>query len=268
MIRQQRIIRINNRDLHVETYAPQTPIKSNREGRYPIIFLHHGLGSTHAWRNQVPAFSAAGYRVILYDRWGYGKSEARPYLSVPSFEDDLSDLRTLLEILEIQRAILIGHSDGGSIGLYYAAQFPEQVHALVTVAAHIYLEPKMEPSVQGIQQALENDQRFRQGLQRTHGEKYESTFYNWFNGWYSPATLDWDMRPLLSGIHCPALVIQGEEDEHATLQHAIDIAENILGAELWLVRNGKHMLPQEIPREFNHRVLSFLNRFVSDKDSG
>lgn len=268
MIRQQRIIRINNRDLHVETYAPQTPIKSNREGRYPVIFLHHGLGSTHAWRAQAPAFSAAGYRVILYDRWGYGKSEARPYLSVPSFEDDLSDLRTVLEILEIQRTILIGHSDGGSIGLYYAARFPEQVHALVTVAAHIYLEPKMEPSVQGIRQALENDQRFRKGLQRTHGEKYESTFYNWFNGWYSPATLDWDMRPLLSGIQCPTLVIQGEEDEHATLQHAIDIAENIPGAELWLVSNVKHMLPQEIPEEFNHRVLSFLNRFVSDKDSG
>ncbi len=258
MDKYQRKCRINSHYIHVETYAAQDPISANVKKNPPVIFLHHGLGSTRSWRDQVHAFSAAGYGTILYDRWGYGKSEASPNLAVPNFTEDLADLHALIGKLKIQQAILIGHSDGGSIGLYYAARYPEQVHALVTVAAHIYLESKMEPSFQGIRQAFEQDQRFRAGLLRTHGEKFESTFVNWFDGWYSPATKEWDMRPWLPSIRCPTLVIQGEDDEYTTNQHAIDIAENIKDAELWLVSGAKHMLPQEIPGEFNQKVLTFL----------
>jgi pimeloyl-ACP methyl ester carboxylesterase len=179
---------------------------------------------------------------------------------VPSFSDDLEDLHALIKHLEIDSAILIGHSDGGSIGLYYGMKYQEQVRALVTVAAHIYVEPKMGPGIQAIRQAFEQDQRFRKGLKRIHGEKYESTFFNWYNGWHRPAALEWDMRPSLFRIQCPTLVIQGEEDEHATAQHAIDIAEHIPNAELWLAEGAKHMLPQEIPDEFNQKTLAFLTQ--------
>ena len=55
----------------------------------------------------------------------------------------------------------------------------------------------------------------------------------------------WDMRPILRQIGCPTLVVQGEADEHATPQHARDIADGIPGAELWLVPGAGHMLPQE-----------------------
>ena len=68
--------------------------------------------------------------------------------------------------------------------------------------------------VKTARQAFEHDPRFREGLHRAHGDKFESTFYNWFNGWHTPKTLAWDMRPQLSQVQCPALVIQGEADEH------------------------------------------------------
>jgi len=67
------------------------------------------------------------------------------------------------------------------------------------------------------------------------------------------------MRPLLSRIICPTLVVQGEDDEHATLQHAHDIAESIPGAELWLVPGAMHMLPQDLPEVFNQKLLEFLS---------
>jgi pimeloyl-ACP methyl ester carboxylesterase len=252
-------MQINTHELHIETYGAQ--------GSNPVIFLHHGLGSTRSWRGQFPDFVEAGYRVIAYDRWGYGKSESRPCLAVPSFEDDLADLRTLVETLNLQQITLIGHSDGGSIALKYAAEYPEEVKALVTVAAHIYLESKMEPGIQGIRTAFFHDGRFRKGLQRAHGKKFESTFNNWYDGWHNPAALAWDMRPMLPKIQCPTLVIQGEDDEHATRQHAIDIAENICKAELWLVPGAKHMLPQEITEDFNQRVLDFLGRNPVNKDT-
>ena len=105
---------------------------------------------------------------------------------------------------------------------------------------------------------LPQDPRFKKGLLRVHGDKYQSTFNNWFNGWHTPDALTWDMRPGLSDIRCPGLVIQGDEDEHASSQHAVDIAEHIADSKLWLVPGVKHMLPQEIPDVFNQKVIDFL----------
>ena len=241
---------INSRNLYVEAHGPETGP--------PVVLLHHGLGSTRAWRRQIPVLAEAGYHVIAYDRWGYGKSESRPDLNAPGFEDDLDDLHRLLEIFDLPTVMLIGHSDGGTIALYYAMQYPEKVAALVTVAAHIYLEPKMEPGIQGIRQTFEGDPRFRDGLHRLHGDKFELVFFNWFDGWHTPKALAWDLRPHLPEIACPTLVIQGEDDEHATPQHAHDVAEGIPDAELWLVPGAKHMLPQDSPEVLNLKLLEFL----------
>jgi pimeloyl-ACP methyl ester carboxylesterase len=201
----------------------------------------------------------AGYHVIVYDRWGYGQSEARPYLEVPSFKDDLADLEALLRALNLQRVSLLGHSDGGSIALYYTAQKPQRVTTLITLAAHIYIEPETESGVHSIQQTFEQDEEFRSKLHRVHGDKFESVFRNWFDGWHTPQALDWDMRSLLSEISCPTLVIQGQEDEHATSKQAHDIADGIPGAKLWLVPGAAHMVQQEMPDIFNHKLLEFLS---------
>lgn len=241
---------VNNHELNIEQYGnPLAPT---------IILLHHGLGSTQAWRNQIKAFEEAGYHLIIYDRWGYGSSENRSCLRVPDFKDDLADLGEIINIFKPTGLTLIGHSDGGTISLYYAALNSDIVDALVVVAAHIYLEPTMEPGIQAIREAFEHDKGFRRGMIRAHGEKFERTFYNWYNGWHTPQIFDWDMRPILNKIQCPVLVVQGEEDEHATSQHAIEIAKNIPSAELCLVPSAKHMLPQEQPVLFNKKALTFL----------
>jgi pimeloyl-ACP methyl ester carboxylesterase len=248
---------VNGHNLYVEQTGP--------ENGPAVVLLHHGLGSVRAWRGQVPVLGEAGFKVVVYDRWGYGESDARPGLDLPAFHTDLNDLESLLEQFGIQRAALLGHSDGGTIALYFATLKPERVSCLVTVAAHIYVELKMEPGVLGIRQAFMSDERFRAGMQFAHGEKYEAVFQNWFEGWHRPESLAWDMRPLLSQIRCPALIVQGEEDEHASPQHAMDIAGLIPGADLWLVPHAKHMLPQENTAEFNTRILRFLMDHVKDE---
>ena len=70
--------------------------------------------------------------------------------------------------------------------------------------------------------------------------------------------MSWDIRPIIKQIRCPALIVQGEADEHATLQHAEDIAAEIPGAELWLIPGAGHMVPQENAELFNSRLLQFL----------
>jgi pimeloyl-ACP methyl ester carboxylesterase len=246
------ILSVNGHEIHVEYHGSAShPV---------VILLHHGLGSVRAWKEQIPALVEAGYRVVVYDRWGYGRSSPRPALDLPTFAADVADLQVLLDHLGIQRAALVGHSDGGTLVLYYAAQYPEQVSCLVTIAAHIYVEASIPVGVQGVGDEYAENARFRAGLQRVHGEQAEHVFRNWYDGWRGLENLTWDMRAVLAKITCPALVVQGCQDEHATPQHAGDVASGIPGAELWLLEGARHMLPQENAVEFNRALISFLKR--------
>jgi pimeloyl-ACP methyl ester carboxylesterase len=244
--------------------APDHALHWERAGRAAdpaVVFLHHGLGSTRAWRAQLTEFARRGWQAVAYDRWGYGRSSSRPALDLPTFAADLRDLAALLDQLKIRRAPLIGHSDGGTTALYFAARFPDRVPALVTVAAHIYLEASMAPGMAAIKGALDGDPHFRQGMRRAHGDQAESVFHLWYEGWVQPRHLGWDMRPMLHKVRCPALVIQGELDEYATPQHARDLAGGLPRASLWLIPGVGHMAPQNSPDEFNRRVLDFLEPF-------
>lgn len=248
-------INLNGHSIYYEQHGPQAGP--------PVILLHHGLGTLAAWEEQISVFAKAGLRVIAYDRWGYGKSDRRERLRVPYFEDDLDDLKALFEALNIHKASLVGHSDGGTLSLYFAEGHPERVERMVVVAAHIYVEPKMLPGIEQLRTALEQEPKFQEGMRRAHGGKWEQVFLNWYGGWVNKANLDWDMRPILHRIACPVLVVQGMQDEHATIRHAEDLADAIPAAELWLVEGGLHMLQRDLPEAFNQRALKFLAPVLS-----
>ena len=137
---------INGHNLHVE--------RQGSKDSPAVVLLHHGLGSVRAWKEHVPVLVQAGYQVMSYDRWGYGASDTRLALDLPTFTSDVQDLGAILDTLGIQKAALVGHSDGGTLALYFAVQHPKQVTCLVLVAAHIYVEAKMEPGILGVKGAF------------------------------------------------------------------------------------------------------------------
>jgi len=248
-------LEVNGRKLWVESAGPENgPV---------VIFLHHGLGAIRSWKEQMGVFSTAGFRVMAYDRWGHGKSDSRGYWSMPNFEQDLADLEAILDKLGHRRVSLVGHSDGGTIAMLHAVNHPEQITRLVLIAAHIYIEPKINTGIRSIKHQFEGDHRFRRQMHRVHGDNSEPLFWGWFNGWSNPSILDWNMRPVINQISCPTLVVQGLEDEHASPQHARDIADSIPEADLWLVPGAGHMLPQDHPEAFNRRVLQFLGQILA-----
>ncbi len=227
---------------------------------FPVVLLHHGLGSQTAWQAQVPPLVEAGFRVLTYDRWGYGASEAdRPRLHTPWFEPDLADLDALLDALGLAEVALVGHSDGGTIALYYAAAQPARVRALVTVAAHVYVEPSMRPGMEALKRVYDTSEKFRRALDRVHHGRGEAVFRMWYTGWLRLGVLDWDARPRLRTVAAPALVVQGTADEYATPRHAEDIAAALPHARLVLLPDATHMLSQERPEDFNALMIDFLS---------
>ena len=246
----KRLVDINGHLISLETECP-------RDGP-AVVLLHHGLGAARSWKEQIPVLAAAGYRVVVYDRWGHGKSGPRERWSMPYFEEDLADLQAILDNLGVDQAALIGHSDGGKIAMYYAVNNPHRVTSLVIVSAHIYIEPKMSHGIQSVKSDFEQGSKFQKKMQRVHGDKTDALFQGWFNGWNNSEIQDWDMRPVINQIACPCLVVQGLEDEHATPQHARDMAAAIPNADLWLLPGAGHMLPQDFSEEFNQRMLKFL----------
>ena len=104
---------------HEDTGGPGTP----------VIFLHAASGTSESWVHQLPAFTAAGYRCITYDRRTWGHSQTTDPDRQPGFVGD--DLHGLVEELGLERVHLVATAAGGIAGLDYALDHPERVRSLV-----------------------------------------------------------------------------------------------------------------------------------------
>jgi pimeloyl-ACP methyl ester carboxylesterase len=222
-----------------------------------VLFLHHGLGSTRSWRRQIAQFTEAGFELLLYDRWGYGLSEPRSGFQTGFLIQGAEEAIEFLDALGLERVHIVGHSDGGTIGLLVAAGWPERVISLVVVAAHIYYEPKMLDGLRGIQANVSRPP-LSTALEREHGERAQQLAQAWIEHWLQSDIHELSMQDRLDEITCPTLVIQGEFDEHATERHARDVAEGVRSGRLWLVPGAGHMPMHEAPELFNQVVIDFL----------
>ena len=94
-----------------------------------VVFLHARTGSSRVWEYQIPVFVARGYRVIAYDRRGFGRTVIDPAGAQPGTGAD--DLLALLNHLKIDRVHLVGTADGGFVAFDFALSFPQRLRSLV-----------------------------------------------------------------------------------------------------------------------------------------
>ena len=228
-----------------------------------LVFLHEGLGSLAMWKDFPAALCAAGgYRGLVFSRPGYGRSTSR--LADERWSVDFMHVQArellprLLQALEIdEKPWLFGHSDGGSIALIYATEFPEAVAGLVVMAPHIMVE---DISVESIAQArrvyLETD--LKQRLARYHDDP-DSAFWGWNDVWLDPAFRRWSIEDELDQIRCPILAIQGRDDEYGTLAQIRGIAARAEACEIAELDDCGHS-PQRDRRE---RVIELTLDFIA-----
>ena len=230
-----------------------------------LVFLHEGLGSLGQWRG-VPEdlCRMTGLPGLVYERWGFGQSAP---LVLPRPKDYMTReaedaLPAVLAACGIARPVLVGHSDGGSIALIYAAAFPQAPLACISIAAHVFVEEETLAGIRAVVARWEaGDLKAR--LARYHGANTETVFRGWAETWLDPGFRDWTIEAALPRILCPTLVVQGEGDEHATLAQVEAIAQGVSGpAETYVVPDCGHSPHLEARRDMLARMAAFIAAWV------
>lgn len=237
-----------------------------------IVFLHEGLGSISMWRD-FPAVlcDAAGCRGLVYSRPGYGRSTPRRAQEAWGLDfmhrQAHEVLPALLEALDVDVAAqppwLFGHSDGASIALLHAAQFPTRVGGAIVLAPHIMVEDLSVNSIAKARTAyLDTDLRER--LARHHDDP-DSAFWGWNDIWLDPPFRLWSIEDELSAIGCPLLAIQGLDDEYGTLEQIRGIARKVPQTGLLELPDCGHSPHRDQPAAVIAAATRFIHQHNGDK---
>jgi len=228
-----------------------------------IVFLHDSLGCVELWRDFPEKLGKlAGCNVISYDRQGYGKSCSFTYQKRENnyMEIEADILVKLLDKWGLQKAILFGHSDGGSIALITAGKYPDRVSGLITEGAHIFVE---DITIKGINKAINlyDTTDLKLKLTKYHGDKTDALFWAWASTWTTESFRSWNIEHFLPTISSHCLIVQGEDDEYGTLEQVdrIILGVNDLGQKLILPK-VKHTPHKEVPNEILSEALRFIQK--------
>ena len=216
-----------------------------------LLLLHEGLGSVSLWRD-IPArlTRETGCGVVAYSRAGYGHSfPARLPRPLSYMHDEAAgSLPLVIEKLGIQRAILVGHSDGASIAAIYAGSRQDfRVQGLVLIAPHFFVEDMCVAAIAAAKIAYDNGD-LRARLARHHDD-VDVAFRGWHDAWLDPRFKQaFDLTAELAHIRVPMLIVQGEEDPYGTsAQPALAQAEAYCPLEVAMIPGARHAPHLESP---------------------
>jgi len=213
----------------------------------PVVLLHGGFGHSGNWGYQVPALVTNGYRAVLLDSRGHGRTtrDSRPF----TYELMASDVLAVLDSLEIERVGLVGWSDGACTSLILAAKVPARV------AGVFFFGCNMDPS--GVKEITGANSILDRCLGR-HKKDYAllSATPDQFNEFFEAVSLMQRTQPNysvhdLKQITVPVVIAQSEHDEFIKPEHAEHLARSIPNAELVVLPGVSHFAPLQRPELFN-----------------
>jgi len=236
----------------------------------PVVFLHAATGNSLVWEHQLPAFTSAGYRVVTYDRRGFGRSALEPSGAQPG--TDAGDLLGLLNHLGLDRVHLVGTAAGGGVALDFALSFPDRLRSLVVANAlggvqdpdYLEMGQRLRPQQFG---ALPPDIR-------ELGPSYRASNPEGVRRWLDLHHLSWPggspprAQPtrnritfaLLETLKVPTLLLTGDADLYTPPSVLRLFTARIRGAESIVVAESGHSAYWEQPEIFNRAVIEFLRK--------
>ncbi len=227
-----------------------------------ILLLHEGLGCVKLWRDFPAQLSqTTGLGVLSYSRCGYGSSSGiklpRPldYMS----QEAASSLPAMIEAFNLDKVILLGHSDGASIaGIYAGSLADARVRGLILMAPHFFTETS------GLESIAESLQAYKSGDLRKKLEKYhdnvDMAFLGWNTAWLDPGFRAWNITENIGHWRVPVLAIQGRDDQYGTLEQIRVIEERCPApVEVALLDDCQHAPHLQQPEKTLSAVKGFLD---------
>ncbi len=241
---------------------------------FPLIFLSGLTQETRAWKGQA-AFFSKRFRVVTYDPRGQGMSDKPDRPDAYSLSDHLDDLTGLMDHLGIDRADLVGLSQGGMVAQWAALHAPERVAGLVLVDTGASTTLFLRSIFQGWIGAAESgggELFFNVSFPWIFSERFVEANPLLINtlrdlskdlparaiAHLLRAALSLDLKDQIHRIQAPTLILCGERDLLTPPSYARLLHEKIIGSRLILFPECGHVPPAECPEEFNRAVWEFL----------
>lgn len=229
--------------LEVATLGPQTGS--------PLILMSHGMGSWSSLQEigerlieQHPT-----RRIVAWSRPGCGNS---PASADEGYDTLIHEARTvlpaLMSALGIHRADFLGHSDGATIAMIFAALYPERVGRVIAIAPYAFSDSQTLAGVRALP-GRECDSGLAQRLTAQHADA-EAAYDRWRQRCLSNGVDGWSALDVLPGMTAPLLLVQGMEDEFASAEQISEIADSVSGPVDWVLLRGQGHFPQhDIPEQ-------------------
>ncbi len=266
--------------------------KESGLGEPVVIFLHGFAASVFSWHAVMEPLSKHG-RMIAYDRPAFGLTD-RPIIENPletnlyGTEGQVDMLLNLMDELGVEKAVIVAHSAGGTVGMAFALKYPQRVSGLVLVSPAVYLyspvphwagrylnrkparlfgQVLIHPTRAFTRQILKQTWHDTSQITSEIVEGYKKPFLS--KGWeiglweFSIAPHVKNLWKRTSELKMPVLVVAGDDDRVIPTRHSRRLAQISPGAEFHLVRNCGHEPQEEKPGDFVKVVERFLKLRVS-----
>ena len=249
----------------------------------PVILLHGFPDTGDLWRNQVPALVGAGFRTIVPDLRGRGRSARPTEVAAYKLTQLVKDVAAILDILEIPRAHVVGHDWGAALAWGFAALMPARVDRLVVLsvgAPGAVPKPSLEALQKGwYRMLIVHDAEAEARLQRddwfllrvlldgaADTEAYVRTLsqpgaltagLNWYRANLSPDSVIFGGRAL-PPVQAPAMGVWSTGDRYLTEDAMLASKDRV--ARHWRYERfgGSHWIPLDQADRLNHVLLEFL----------
>ncbi|MBI2912709.1 MAG: alpha/beta hydrolase [Chloroflexi bacterium] len=262
---------------------------------FPVVMLHGFPELWYSWRHQVPALAAAGLRAIAPDLRGYGETDKPAGLETYDMEHLVGDLVGLLDALQIEKAVIVGHDWGGVVVWSAALMAPERVERVVGVNTPL-LPRSAIPPIQAIKQSGDNRMQYMVFFQEPgraeafFAQDLEGTLRRFYAGagggteylsdeefqvyveafrkggltgplnFYRNIDRNWEQAAALEGrqVLCPALMVMAEKDPVLRPELTAGMEARAPNLRKELIRDCGHWTQQEKPQELNRLLVEFL----------
>ena len=241
-------------------------------GEPALLFLHYWGGSARTW-NGVTSQLSHDFRCIAYDQRGWGQSDA-PQEGY-SIQDLASDAKHLVEALQLPRYVLVGHSMGGKVAQFFAAQRPEGLEALILVAPATPTPQNIPEAAREAQlHAYDNRENALKGIEFLTASPPSDALREQIvsdNLAGAPqARLAWprssayeDISPVVGNIAVPTLILAADLDRVDPLeQHEREVLPRIPGAKIRVIHNSGHLIPVDQPGQIADAIRDFISSLV------